>query len=171
MNLAENLERSAFYFPNRPAILEEGREVSYLEFNQESNRVATALIGLGVHPGDHVALCAPNSFRWFAFYFGVLKAGGIAVTLPGTLTHSELTHLLDDARPKVLFTTDEKLNALGDRRDHPFLKKIICSGGDMPYDRLTERGLTHSRPLISIVRTQQPSYTQGGRRAFPRESC
>jgi len=141
MNLAENLERSAFYFPNRPAILEDGRQVSYLELNQESNRVATALMALGVRPGDHIALCAPNSFRWLAFYFGVLKAGGIAVTLPSTLTRSELIHLLDDARPKVLFTVDEKLTDLGDRRDHPFLEKVISSGGDMPYDGLIERGV------------------------------
>ena len=67
MNLAKNLESSALYFPGRPAIVEENRQISYLEFNQESNRVATALIGLGVQRGDHVALCAPNSYRWLGF--------------------------------------------------------------------------------------------------------
>ena len=86
MNLAENLERSAYYFPDRLAILQEDRKISYLEFNKEANRVATALIGLGVQRGDFVALCAPNSIEWLAFYFGVLKTGATAVTLPITFT-------------------------------------------------------------------------------------
>jgi long-chain acyl-CoA synthetase len=140
MNLAENLERSAFYFPNRAAILELGKEISYLEFDEESNRVAAALIGLGVQRGDHVALCAPNSYQWLAFYFGILKAGAVAVTLPGMLTKSELTLLLDDARPKVLFTVDDKLEGLGDRRDRPYLEKVISAGGDIPYHRLIKTG-------------------------------
>jgi long-chain acyl-CoA synthetase len=168
MNLAENLERSAFYFPNRPAIIEEERQISYLELNQESNRVATALIGLGVQEGDHVALCAPNSYRWLAFYFGVLKAGAIAVTLPGTLTQGELTRLLDDARPKVLFTVDEKLDDLGDRRNRPYMEKVISPGGDISYDRLLERG-SYSFKAVDLSRKNTAAilYT-GGTTGIPK---
>jgi long-chain acyl-CoA synthetase len=140
MNLAENLERSAYYFPDHLAIIQDDRKVSYLEFNGDSNRVATALIGLGVQRDDHVALCAPNSYEWLAFYFGVLKAGAVAVTLPSTLTKTELTRLLDDARPRVLFTVDEKLDGLGDRRGRPYMEKVISAGGDIPYGRLLEIG-------------------------------
>jgi len=168
MNLAENLERTAFYFPNRPAIIEEERQISFLEFNQESNRVATALIVLGVQPGDHVALCAPNSYRWLAFYFGVLKAGAIAVTLPSTLTQSELTRLLDDARPKVLFTVDEKLGDLGDRRNRPYMEKVISAGGDIPYDRLLETG-SYSFKAVDLSRKNTAAilYT-GGTTGIPK---
>ena len=140
MNLANNLERSAFYFPDRPAVIEGDTEISYREFNQESNHVATALIGLGINPGDPVALCAPSSYQWLACYFGILKAGAIAVTLPSTLTRGELTQLLNDARPKVLFTVDEKLDDLGDRSDHPYLEKTISTSGDIPYSGLLEIG-------------------------------
>jgi long-chain acyl-CoA synthetase len=140
MNLAENLERSAFYFPDRPAVIEEDRQVSYFEFNRESNRIATALMELGVQSEDYVGLCAPNSYEWLAFYFGVLKAGAIAVTLPMTFTKDELNRLLDDARPRVLFTVDGKLEDLGDRKDRPYLKKVVSPGGDIPYVRLFEKG-------------------------------
>jgi len=140
MNLAENLERSAYYFPDHLSILQDDRKISYLEFNKESNRVATALIKLGIQRGDHVALYAPNSYEWLAFYFGVLKAGAVAVTLPSTLTKSELTRLLDDARPKVLFTVKEKLDELGDRRDRPYIEKVISDGGDIPYHKLIKAG-------------------------------
>ena len=147
MNLAENLERTAFYFPDRPAIFEAGREISYKEFNQESNRVATALIRLGIKPGDHVALCAPNSYPWLAFYFGVVKSGAVAVTLSSALSKTELSLPLNDARPKILFTTDEKLDGLGDRKDRPYLEKVISPGGDIPYNRFLEMGIPSFRAV------------------------
>ena len=81
MNLARNLERSAFYFPDRPALSEGSSEISYRQFNESANRMATALIGMGIRPGDKVGLCAPNSSEWLITYFGILKAGAVAVTL------------------------------------------------------------------------------------------
>jgi long-chain acyl-CoA synthetase len=168
MNLAENLERSAFYFPSRPAVIEEDRQISYLEFNQESNRVATALIGLGIHIGDHVALCAPNSYQWLAFYFGVLKVGAVAVTLPNTVTKGGLTRLLDDAHPKILFTVDEKLDDLGDRRNRSYMEKIISPGGDIPYNRLLEIG-SYSFKAVDLNRKDTAAilYT-GGTTGIPK---
>jgi long-chain acyl-CoA synthetase len=140
MNLAKNLESSAFYFPDRPAVVEGDRVTSFIEFNQESNCVATALIRLGIKPGDHVALYAPSSYRWLVCYFGILKAGAVAVTLPSMLTRGELRQLLDDAQPRILFTVDERMDDLGDRRDHPNLEKIISPRGDVSYDRLLKTG-------------------------------
>jgi long-chain acyl-CoA synthetase len=162
MNLARNLENSAFYFPDETAIVEENREISFLEFNHDSNRVATALIHLGVQAGDHIALCAPNSYQWLAFYFGVLKAGAVAVTLSSALSKTELAALLDDARPKALFTVDEKLEALGDRRDRPYLKDVISPGGDIPYKRLVEKG-SHAFKSVDLERKNTAAilYTGG----------
>src|SRR4030042_1424375 len=162
MNLAENLESSAIYFPDRPAIIEADREVSYLELDQESNCLATALMKLGVQRGDPVALCAPSSYQWLACYFGILKAGAVAVTLPSTLTKSELSQLLDDARPKILFTVDEKLDDLGDRRDRPYLEKVISPGGDIPYPKLFERG-SRSFKAVDLNRKEPAAilYTGG----------
>jgi long-chain acyl-CoA synthetase len=50
---------------------------------------------MGVKPGDHVGLCAPNSGDWLAFYFGVLKAGAVAVTLSSLLKPDELSLLIN----------------------------------------------------------------------------
>ena len=61
MNLSKNLEMSAFYFPERPAVIEDCQEASYALLNERANRVATALLKIGIASGDHVALCAPNS--------------------------------------------------------------------------------------------------------------
>jgi long-chain acyl-CoA synthetase len=153
VNLSKNLERSAFYFPDRVAIIEGERKVPFQELDQETNRVATALISLGVQAGDPVALFAPNSYHWLAFYFGILKAGAVAVTLSSALKRTELTPLLNDAKPKILFTIDEKLDDVGERREHPYLKNIISAGGDFSYQRLVEMG-SSSFKAIDLERKQ-----------------
>ncbi|MFC1867403.1 class I adenylate-forming enzyme family protein [Thermodesulfobacteriota bacterium] len=140
MNIATNLERSAFYFPDHPAMAEGLSETSYARFNENSNRVATGLIKLGIKPGDHVGLCAPNSGEWLAFYFGVLKAGAVAVTLSSLLKPDELTLLVNHSRPKFIFTHDEKLNALEKLRGDECLDKIISNSGDMSFSQLLKTG-------------------------------
>ena len=102
MNIARNLERSAFFFPSRPAISEAGVETSYAGLNDRANRIANSLIRLGVQAGDHVALCAPNSADWLAFYFGVLKTGAVAVTMSALLKTSELEDSVNDSLPKII---------------------------------------------------------------------
>ena len=99
MNLAHNLETSAQFFPNYPAAREREKDTTYGELNENANRVASALVKQGIVPGDHVAVCAPNSAEWLAVYFGILKSGAVAVTLSSLLTKTELSNLIHHARP------------------------------------------------------------------------
>ena len=140
MNLAKNLEMSAFYFPERPAVSEDRKETSYALLNERSNRVATALLKIGIESGNHVALCAPNSGDWLAFYFGVIKIGAVAVTLSSQLKADELTLLVNHSRPKAIFTHDEKLGYLEKLRDEECLTKIICPEGDLSIEKLVNSG-------------------------------
>jgi long-chain acyl-CoA synthetase len=140
MNIAKNLENAAFYFPDQTAIIQDDQKVTFHQFNKESNRIATALIGMGVQPGDHVALCAPNAYPWLAFYFGVLKAGAVAITLSSLLKKDELIPIMEDAQPKVVFAGEEQSDALGDRKDFPYLKKVISKEGDISYEDLLGTG-------------------------------
>jgi long-chain acyl-CoA synthetase len=140
MNLAKNLERSAFYFPDRPILCENSVDVSYAQFNERVNRVATALLQMGIQPGDHVGLCAPNSADWLAVYFGTIKAGAVAVTMSSLLKPEELTLLVNHCQPKFIFTHDEKLGELEKLRNADCLKKIICPNGDIGLEQLVAKG-------------------------------
>jgi long-chain acyl-CoA synthetase len=168
MNIAKNLEVSALYFPNRPAISEDLSETSYAQLNKRANRVATALIRKGIKPGDHVALCAPNSGDWLAFYFGVLKAGAVAVTLSSQLNKNELQLLIHHARPEFIFTFDEKLDDLLKLKNDQCLKKIISSEGDVTFSQLLEEGSENFK-AIDMERTDTASilYT-GGTTGIPK---
>jgi len=68
VNLAKNLENSATYFPDQPAIIEGNRNISFKELNMDASRVASALAGLGCQPGDYICICASNSYEWVTIY-------------------------------------------------------------------------------------------------------
>jgi len=140
MNLARNLESSAHFFPTRPAVSEDGRELTYAHLNDEANRIATGLISLGLKPGQLVALCAPNSGEWIAAYFGIIKAGAVAVTLSSLLTGEELTNLVSHANPRFIITVEKKLPDLERLKGIGGLEKVICPGGDVDLAGLKALG-------------------------------
>lgn len=140
MNLASNLEKAAFYFPDRPALSENYTETTYKQLNNRANRIATALIRMGIKPGDLIGLCAPNSTDWIAFYFGVIKAGAVAVTLAYAMKSDELSLLVNHSRSRMMFTADDKIDDLERLRGDECLEKIICPGGDISLEKLMETG-------------------------------
>jgi long-chain acyl-CoA synthetase len=147
MNIAANLERAAFHFPDHIAVIEGDRSISFAEFNRDAIQMASALVSVGVQPGAHVALCAPNSYAWLVFYFGALKAGAVAVTFSHLLMKDELSRTLADCEPKVLFTVDEKLEDLGDYRKRPHPGLVVCDHGDISYTRLAEKGTSEFKTV------------------------
>jgi long-chain acyl-CoA synthetase len=140
MNIATNLESSAHFFPNQPVIRQASIEITYAQLNDQANRIATGLIRLGIKAGDFVGLCTLNSADLIAFYFGVLKAGGVAVTLSGTLTGDELANLVRHANPRLIFTEETKLKEIEPLKGPKRLEKVICPGGDMDLQHLMEIG-------------------------------
>ena len=95
---------------------------------------------MGMRPGDRIGICAPNSTDWITFYFGVLKAGAVAVTLSSVLRKDELTLLLDHSKPRFVFTTDDKLDDLQNLRGSAGIEKIISPGGDLSLPQLMDLG-------------------------------
>ncbi|HEY3276067.1 MAG TPA: AMP-binding protein [Syntrophorhabdaceae bacterium] len=140
MNLARNLEASAYFFPHRPAVREADLTLEYTQLNGMANRVATGLINLGVKPGDHVGLCAPNSAEWIAFYFGVLKVGAVAVTLSALLSDDEMRLLVSHAKPRYVLATGARLPVLAPLKDSGAIGGIVCPGGDIDFHALCEMG-------------------------------
>src|SRR5262249_46357228 len=61
------------------AIVYYGAKISYVQLSALVDRFAHALLGLGLRRGDRVALCLPNMPQYPIAFYGVLKAGGVAV--------------------------------------------------------------------------------------------
>jgi long-chain acyl-CoA synthetase len=140
MNLSHYLETSAQCFPDHPVIREKGGDTSYGNLNERANRIASGLVKLGIRPGDPIALCAPNSGDWIAFYFGVLKTGAVAVTMSFHLKSMEFTNLIRHARPRLVYADEIRLADLQALKDAGGLETIVCPGGDVDLPTLIGSG-------------------------------
>jgi len=79
------------------------KEITWSVFNEKANRVANMLIDRGVEKGDKVAILMFNCLEWLPVYFGILKAGAIAVPFNFRYTASEIFYCADLAEVSVLF--------------------------------------------------------------------
>ncbi|MCF8033199.1 MAG: AMP-binding protein [Desulfarculaceae bacterium] len=149
MNLAHNLERSARLFPDHVAVIQDGRSITYAQLDQWASRLAGGLRGLGLEPGQLIALCAPNSASWLAFYFGVLKLGGVAVTLAVQSSDRELEMLLAHARPRALFCAQERAALVEGLRESCGLEFIIGPKEGLSLEGLEQKG---EAPLQAVRR-------------------
>lgn len=145
MNIARNVERAALHFPEKPAVIFEGRRLTYADLDRLSGRAARGLAGLGVGAGDRVALFLPNIPEFVVAYAAIQKIGAVAVNLNVMLTTEELAYFLEDSGARTVFTTAELWPRLGPlagtlvRRE----RVIICEGeaAGMPtIDALADAG-------------------------------
>ena len=126
MNITQTLEDTASKVPNKEAIVLGERRITYGELDAASNRVANALLKLGMKKGTHVAILMSHSPEWVINYFGVIKGGGIAVLLNTALKAPELDSLLLDSDSKILITEKKFLQMLASVLPHiPLLKRVI----------------------------------------------
>ena len=101
------LDRSAHAFRARRAIVDGERTFTYAQFADRSRRLAGALHGLGVEPGDRVAALATNSHVMLELHHGVPFAGAVLVPLNTRLSVPELVHIVGHSGAKVLVATRE----------------------------------------------------------------
>lgn len=103
LNLAVLLEESARKKPQRTAVIFNDMKLSYAQVNGAANQVANGLMGLGVQPGDKVALSCPNLPYFPIVYYGILKTGAVVVPLNVLLKGREIAYHLQDSDAKSYF--------------------------------------------------------------------
>ncbi|TDW21879.1 long-chain-fatty-acid--CoA ligase [Kribbella kalugense] len=102
-NLSLNLSESAAMYPDHPAIRLDDDVLRYNDLDDAASRVVTLLREYGVQPGDRVGLMLPNVPEFAIVFYGVLRAGGIAVPMNPLLKRREVEYYLDDSGARVLF--------------------------------------------------------------------
>ncbi len=103
MNLAQILTESAERYPDQVAVKLDEFELSYGLLEQAAMRVAGMLRERGVAPGDRVALMLPNVPHFVVVYYGILRAGAIAVPLNVLNKRREVEYYLRDSGAKLIF--------------------------------------------------------------------
>jgi long-chain acyl-CoA synthetase len=117
-NLATILRESARSLPDNTALINGSDRMSYAELDAASDRMAVGLGERGMRPGDAVAVQLPNVAQFAVAYFGILKAGCVAVPMDVGFTAPEAAHVLRSSGARLLITwagcVDEAAKAAAD---------------------------------------------------------
>jgi acyl-CoA synthetase (AMP-forming)/AMP-acid ligase II len=112
--------------------LDAGTSLTFAAWDEQSNRLARALVDLGVEAGDRVSVYLPSAeaLRWITAYAAVHKAGAIAVPTNTRLTVPELVTILGHAEVTAIVTCAALLEpALAVAGTVPSLRVVISAGG------------------------------------------
>lgn len=115
MNIGSLFSRHARYRPNHLAVVFEDQRLTWLEFNQSINRLANALLGMGIQKGDKVATLLPNCLELLEVYWAVAKIGAVVVPLSTLLLEKAMQSLLQDSDSILLITNSsfaDQINAI-----------------------------------------------------------
>src|SRR2546430_16105480 len=106
-NLADMVRARAKSRGNATAFEFEGRWTSFAEFDINTNRVANALIALGVKPGERIAYLGKNSDIYFELLMGAMKAKVVMAPVNWRLAGPEVAFIVTDCKAPVLFVGPE----------------------------------------------------------------
>ena len=155
------LDRAAWVFRDRTAVVDGERSFTYAEFADRAHRLAGALLGLGVRPGGRVAALCVNSHIMLELHNGVPLAGAVLVPLNIRLSRDELTYILRHSGAQVLVATAGLADVAADIAAAAGARPVIAGGEPDEYEAL----LASARPAAVPCEDERGllaiSYTSG----------
>jgi acyl-CoA synthetase (AMP-forming)/AMP-acid ligase II len=107
MNLGQNLKVNAKKFPQKICLKDERRSYTYPETNRRVNRLAHALLCLGLSKGDKVAVLLENSIEIVEVFLATAKTGLVIVPINFRLMSADVLYIVDNSDAKALIVHDQ----------------------------------------------------------------
>jgi long-chain acyl-CoA synthetase len=149
MNLSDLLRASADRHPEKVALRYGAQApeatLTFAEFDRASDRVATILAASGISPGDRVALGMHNLPHFAYAYFGILRAGAVAVPLNALSTQNEVRAVLEDSKARALFSAppfEEKAAPAARDAGLEDVRSAMLAVGEITGEQVSESILT-----------------------------
>ena len=121
------LEESARKYPDRACTIFKGAVITFKEMNELTDRMAAALVDMGVKRGDRVGIFMPNTPQFVIAYYGILKAGGSVVATNPLYTPPEIEHQASDAGIEVMFVMTNFYKTIKKAQPKTKIKKLIVT--------------------------------------------
>jgi len=149
--LGEMIARDARKFPDKEALIYGEVRLTYRQFNARVNRLAHALVDLGINKGSKVAILAFNCNQFMEAYFALAKIGGVAVPLNFRLHGEELKYIVNHSEAEA-FIMGETFTEMvsGIQKDLPRVKNYV-SITDKPVE-----GMLHYETWIAKYTDDEP---------------
>ncbi len=200
MPITEILVRNATFYPNDTALVEINaaleptekltwkeyslmqstggesyrREMTWSDFDQRANRFANLLLTRGIQKGQKVAILLMNCLEWLPVYFGILKAGAIAVPLNFRYTADEIKYCLEKSDSEFLVFGPEFTGRVEEICSSvPQIRMWTYVGKDCPsfaesYDRLVTFCSTKPPAVPVSDKDYAAIYFSSGTTGFPK---
>ena len=157
------LDRARVVHGDRVALVDGEVRRTYAELADRCERLAGALAGLGVQPGDRVSVLAPNTGVALEAHYGVPLAGAVLNALNVRLSAAELAYIVDHAGSTVLFVDTDVLElgrAVLERIDRD-ITLVISGGADDTYEGLLAAASPLRVPVTDEWSLLSLNYTSG----------
>jgi acyl-CoA synthetase (AMP-forming)/AMP-acid ligase II len=152
--------------PDKPAVVmaRSGETVTYAQLDARSNQAAQLFYGLGLRPGDHIALCMENNARYHEICWAAQRSGLYYTAISSRLTPPEVEYIVDDCDARVFVTSEtmgELAEALSDRCPRLEARLMVGrpSGGFASYEEA--RDAWPATPLAEELEGAQMLYSSG----------
>ncbi|SLN12631.1 long-chain-fatty-acid--CoA ligase [Oceanibacterium hippocampi] len=159
MLTGDMLRRSAARFPDKTAVIWGESRLRYRDFDTAANRLAHALLDLGLAKGAKVAILSRNRTEYAIAFFGSARAGTVLVNVSVLYAPAELAYVLDKADAEVLIFEDLFAEKVAEVRDAlPGIRHYVVlgdsrsgrlAGGARSFDDLL-KGRPGDEPKIAI---------------------
>jgi len=120
-------ERACESYPDRPAVIYLGQELSYRTLRELILRFATALFDLGVRDNDKVMLYIPNCPQFLIAYFGAQQIGAVPVPVSPIYTPREIKYLIQDSGAETILCMDTNFRYVKEVFPETGLKRAIIT--------------------------------------------
>jgi long-chain acyl-CoA synthetase len=128
------LEESARKYPGKIALIHEETRATYGQINAMANRIARALIAMGVGADTRVVVMLHNSIEYVASYYGVLKTGAACVSLSTDIKPDGLAPLLQEIEPAAVVSSTRFEGLLSaTMASSPLVKALVLSQPRMKW--------------------------------------
>lgn len=106
------LRLNAIKYPQKTAIVDGERSITYTQLNERVNRLANTLLGLGVKKGDKVGILMHNCIEFIEAVFGVSKAGAVSVLMNYRSVGPELEYFINNSDTSALIVGEEFVDVI-----------------------------------------------------------
>ncbi len=171
--IADMVRRSAYHYPDKPALIFGDRTLTYAQLEAAANRTANALAGLGVQKYDRVAILAHNTLHHVLTWLGCCKLGAVYLAINYLLRGKDITYCINHSESKVFIVEDALYPLVAEvLGEMPTVKALVWSdqgagqppkdGRFLAFDTWMEKAPA-SEPdvLLHIEDPCQMTYTSG----------
>jgi fatty-acyl-CoA synthase len=147
------LERSVRLFGPKTAVVCEGQRWTYSQFGERVERLANALLNMGIQHNERVAYLGYNCHRLLECYYGIVKMGGVLLPLNIRLAPQDFEYIIRDAEPGIVFVDPDFLNKLEPILENiPSVKRYYVLG---PMENAPVGSTVHMMYSLRILQPHQ----------------